>query len=225
MLLEARNLKKHFQHSRVRAVDGVSFSINKGETLGLVGESGSGKSTLAKLILRLLDADGGGLYFEGQELGILKQSDLKDFRKKAQIVFQEPFLSLDPRMTIGGILKVPFLIHGHAPTPILDEKAVALLRLVELPPDLARRYPRELSGGECQRVAIARALSTEPQLIVCDEAVSSLDVLVQAQILDLLLKLQARTKVSYLFISHDRRVVRHMSDRILTLKDGRIVSE
>jgi len=185
-----------------------------------MGESGSGKSTLAKLVLRLLPLDSGEIVFEGQRIESLKEKGLKPFRKKVQVVFQDPYLSLDPRMTVREILAEPFLINGQRDRNLLNKKVSDLLASVELPEMFASRRPHELSGGECQRVAIARAISTDPELIICDEAVSALDLLVQAQILNLLLKLQNETGMSYVFISHDLRVVRHMSDEILVMKDG-----
>ncbi len=220
MFLEAKNLRKSFGDGRVRAVDGVSFSLGKGRTLGVMGESGSGKSTLAKLVLRLLPLDSGEIFFEGQRIDSLKEKGLKYFRKKVQVVFQDPYLSLDPRMTVREILAEPFLINGQRGRNSLNKKVSGLLTSVELPEAFVSRLPHELSGGECQRVAIARAISTDPELIICDEAVSALDLLVQAQILNLLLKLQNETGMSYIFISHDLRVVRHMSDEILVMKDG-----
>jgi len=225
MFLEAKNLKKTFKHAKVNAVADVSFSLKKGETLGVVGESGSGKTTLAKLILRLLPLDAGEIYFEGHAIGRLKENELKSFRKRVQVVFQEPTQALDPRMRVSDILKESFWIQGQRDKNFLEGKVAELLRAVELPLTFASRYPHQLSGGECQRIAIARAISTDPELIVCDEPVSSLDVLVQIQILNLLLKLQKEKGVSYIFISHDLKVVRHMSDELLTLKDGRAISQ
>jgi peptide/nickel transport system ATP-binding protein/oligopeptide transport system ATP-binding protein len=217
-MLEARGLVKRFPSRHVTALDGVSFRLEKGKTLGIVGESGSGKSTLAKIALGLLRPDAGEVFFEGEPVFALGGGALKRFRRRVQAVFQEPFLSLNPRMKVGEILKEPFEIHGLAGG---DREGIArLLRAVELDPGFASRYPRELSGGECQRVAIARALSLDPAVIVCDEAVSALDALVQVQILNLLLKLQEERQVSYLFISHALKVVRHMSDDVLVLKDG-----
>jgi ABC-type glutathione transport system ATPase component len=217
VLLEAKNLTKNFKHPKVLALKGVSFSIEKGKTLGVVGESGSGKSTLAKLVTRLLPLDEGEIYFEGQRIDSLQEAALKNFRKRAQIIFQEPFLSLDPRLKVSAILEEPFLIHRPAPGTAIFEKIKGLLETVGLSSNFLGRYPRELSGGECQRVAIARALAVEPELIVCDEILSSLDAIAQAQIVNLLLGLQKERGVSYLFISHDLRWVRHMSDGILEI--------
>ena len=200
MLLEVKNLKKSFKNGRVKAVDGVSFTLEKGRTLGILGESGCGKSTLAKLVVGLLKPDAGEIIFKG---------------KAAQIIFQQPFLSLDPRMRVKEILEEAFIVSGDRMTL----KPVArLLEDVGLDLKLAHRFPHELSGGECQRIAIARALSLDPELVVCDEAVSSLDVISQIQILNLLLKIQQEKGTSYLFISHDPKVVRHMSDEILVMK-------
>ncbi len=222
IILEAKNLKKIYKSPRVTAVENVSLSIEKGKTLGLVGESGCGKSTLAKLLLRLEDLDAGEIYFEGKRIDQLKSKDLKIFRKKTQIIFQEPLEALDPRMTVYEALEEPFLIHGNSGPLSVEHKIDSLLGLVGLGAPFKKRLPKTLSGGECQRVGIARALALDPSLIICDEPVTSLDVIVQAQILNLLLKLQSQMGVSYLFISHDHRVVRHMSDAILVMKDGRI---
>lgn len=208
MLLKATGLRKSFDRGRVKALRGVSFSIERGKTLGIAGESGSGKSTLAKIILKLVPADGGVLHFEKNA--------------KVQAVFQDPYFSLDPRLRVGDSLKEAFLIRGVKNDRSLDEKTRSLLRTVELPEAFVTRYPHQLSGGECQRVAIARAISTEPDLIVCDEPVSSLDLVAQTDMLNLFLKLQKDRGVSYVFISHDLKVIRHMSDEVLILKDGEV---
>ena len=210
-LLRAEDLVKYYRSGGVKAVDGVSLEIRERETVGLVGESGSGKSTLAKLLMRLVEPDAGTVSFEGGK-----------FHKTAQMIFQEPHLSLDPRMTVSQTLFEALGVAGVRGRAECGRKTAQLLSMVELPASAAVRYPRFLSGGECQRVAIARALAVGPRLIICDEAVSSLDVIIRAQILNLLLKLQRETGLSYLFISHDHRVVRHMSDRILTMKNGKI---
>ncbi len=220
-MLEAASLVKRF--GRLTAVDGVSFSVKPGRTLGVAGESGSGKSTLAKLVLRLMRSDAGRVAFEGKDVFSMKRGELLRFRQKCQIVFQDPALSLDPRMRVRDVLKEPFLIHGEKGD--LDSRITALLKSVELDRRFLERFPSELSGGECQRVAIARALATDPEILVCDEAVSALDALVRVQVLDLLLRLQKERGVGYLFISHDLKVVRHMSDDVLILKDGRICEE
>lgn len=222
MLLEAKNLTKRFQSRHVIAVDDVSFALQKGETLGIVGESGSGKSTLAKLVLRLLSPDAGEIFFNGVSLSHLEGEGLRKFRKKAQIIFQHPAQSLDPRMKVAGILREPFLIHGLGEEALIRSRINEWLDRVELGERFLPRYPHELSGGECQRVAIARAMVLEPELLVCDEPVSALDWLVQAQLLNLLLRLQREKNSSLIFISHDLRVVRHMSDEILVMKEGRV---
>ena len=208
MLLEAKHLKKSYRRGQVRAVDDVSFSLNKNETLGIVGASGSGKSTLAKLILKVVPMDAGEILYEGASIGA---------------IFQDPFLSLDPKMNVRQILEEPFRIAGQNDRIFLEKKTKTLLSAVELPETLLFRLAHQLSGGECQRVAIARAISREPELIICDEPVSSLDTLIQAQILNLLLRLQKEKGVSYFFISHDQRVVRHMSDRVLVMEDGKVL--
>ncbi len=218
-LLEARALSKRYPGG-VLALDGVSFALETGRTLGVVGESGSGKSTLARVVLRLLEPDAGQVLFEGRDITRASGRALAAFRRKAQIVFQDPFLSLDPRQRVRDILAEPLLVHRLAARPELRRRTEELLRRVELPPGLAGRFPRELSGGECQRVSIARAIATDPGVLVCDEAVSSLDAIVRVQILDLFLRLQREKNVSYVFISHDLEVVRHMSDDVLVLKDG-----
>ncbi|MBI3315727.1 MAG: ABC transporter ATP-binding protein [Candidatus Omnitrophica bacterium] len=222
MLLEARGLRKTFKRAGITAVDGVSFSLRRGTTLGVVGESGCGKSTLAKLVLFLMEPDEGEVFFEGKKVGFGSADALKNFRKKVQIIFQEPFLSLDPRLRVDEILREPFAIQGVTDKIFLKKKVGELLRRVNLGGDLGRRFPHQLSGGECQRIAIARALSTDPELLVCDEPVSSLDSLTRAQVLNLLLELQRDRGISLLFISHDLRAVRHMSDEVLVMKEGRV---
>lgn len=209
MLLRANDLHKSYDRGRVKALAGVSFSLQKGKTLGIVGESGSGKSTLANIILKLIQPDKGELHFEEKNI-------------KVQAIFQDPYFSLDPRFKVIDSLKEPFLIRGQKNMGPLDEKARELLATVELSDKLLYRYPHQLSGGECQRVAIARAISTDPNLIVCDEPVSSLDLVAQTDMLDLFLKLQNERGVSYVFISHDLKVIRHMSDDVLVLKDGEL---
>lgn len=208
-LVEAKNVsksyKKLFSKEKFLALQNVSFKLQKGKTLGIVGESGSGKSTLARLILKLEKPDSGSV-----------------ISGSAQAVFQEPFASLDPRFTVREILREPFLVGNKKRKNISDSELENLLKEVGLGAHYLKRRPSQLSGGECQRVAIARALGPHPDLIVCDEAVSSLDALVQAQILNLFLKMQKEKGVSYIFISHDIRVVRHMSDEILVLKDGSV---
>ena len=218
-LLRGENLSKRFPERAIEAVRRVSLELASGQTMGILGESGSGKSTLARIILGLLKPDAGEVYFEDKSFSSFKKADWRYFRKNVQAVFQHPAQSLNPRMTVRQILEEPYQIHGLAGERI-SKKIENLLGSVELPARFLDRRPAQLSGGECQRVAIARALAPEPKLIVCDEAVSSLDLLVQAGILNLLLKLQTEKHVSYLFISHDAGVVRHMSDRILFMKNG-----
>ena len=222
-LLEARDVRKRFKG--VEAVRGVSFSIEPGEALGLVGESGSGKSTLAKLAARLLDPDAGQIRFGGEEISRRPQRQLGAFRRKVQIVFQNPLSSFDPRMTFGDSLAEAFRVDGEKDGAKIRRKLLDLLSWVELPSELAGRFPREVSGGECQRAALARALARGPELLVCDEPVSSLDLLAQARLLNLFLRLQKERGVSLFFISHDLRVIRHLCDRVLVMKDGLICEE
>ncbi len=228
-LLEVRDLSKHFvvrspggrRRARIlRAVDEVSFDLRAGETLGLVGESGCGKSTLGRTVLRLLDPDGGEVVLDGKRL----EDDADPaLRRTAQIVFQDPYTSLPPKMRVGRILAEPLLIHGIVPQRDIGRRVDALLADVGLKPEHAGALPHQLSGGQRQRVGVARALAVEPRLIVADEAVSALDVSVQAQILNLLKDLQQRHGIAYLFISHDLGVVRYMSHRIAVMYLGRIV--
>ena len=201
----------------MRAVDGVSFTIASGRTLGLVGESGSGKTTVGRTMLRLQEATGGRVLFDGRDVFALDSGALRALRRRMQIVFQDPYSSLNPRMTVQETLREPLEIHGLAGT------VAALLEEVGLDAAFATRYPHELSGGQRQRVGIARALSVEPQFIVCDEPVSALDVSVQAQVLNLLADLQARRRLTYLFIAHDLAVVRHIADDVAVMYLGKIV--
>jgi oligopeptide/dipeptide ABC transporter ATP-binding protein len=230
-LLSVDGLVKHFpvrtglfraRAGSVRAVDGVSFEIQRGETLALVGESGSGKTTTARLILRLLEPTGGGMRFDGEEILEFEGDRLKQFRRRAQIIFQDPFGSLNPRLTVGGTLREVLRVHSLAQGSE-DERVKELLDAVGLHPDDARKYPHEFSGGQRQRIGIARALAVEPEFIVADEPVSALDVSVQAQVLNLLADLQERFRLTYLFITHDLSVVRHVADRVAVMYLGRIV--
>ncbi|MFG1374057.1 oligopeptide/dipeptide ABC transporter ATP-binding protein [Xanthobacter oligotrophicus] len=209
--------------SVLRAVDGVSFTVEAGETVGLVGESGCGKSTLAKVLLRLVDPSAGRVVFDGTDVGGLKGAPLKAYRRQAQMVFQDPFASLNPRHTVGEILKGPLDVHGIGARQEREAAAGAALERVGLPREALRRYPHEFSGGQRQRLGIARALILSPRLVICDEPVSALDLSIQAQILNLLSRMKADLGLSYLFISHDLSVVRYFADRVLVMYLGRIV--
>ena len=224
-LLQVEHLVKHFpaRSGTLRAVDDVSFSIDSGRTLGLVGESGSGKSTLGRALLRLIEPTAGSIRFAGEELTSLRPAAMKPFRRQMQIVFQDPYASLDPQMRVEQIVAEPLLIHRVGSRKERQAEARSLLARVGLPAAAARRFPREFSGGQRQRIAIARALALAPKLIVCDEAVSALDVSIQAQILNLLRDLQRDLSLSYLFISHDLAVVREMADRVAVMYVGKIV--
>jgi oligopeptide transport system ATP-binding protein len=230
-LLEVEALHKNFgggntlfgaKRATVRAVDGVSFTLAAGETLGLVGETGSGKSTLGRLVLRLIEPSGGELRFEGRDVISASAGELRAMRPRMQMVFQDPYGSLDPRMTAGQIIAEPMTTQGMSRHEA-RERVGALLSLVGLRAAMAGRYPHEFSGGQRQRIGIARAIALDPALVVLDEPVSALDVSVQAQILNLLAEIQARSSVSYLFIAHDLAVVRHVSDRVAVMYLGRIV--
>jgi oligopeptide transport system ATP-binding protein len=220
-------IKKGFLWDRtvdhVKAVDDVSFEIREGETLGLVGESGSGKSTTGYCVLRLLKATSGSVRFQGEELTKLRREALRSTRREMQIVFQDPYASLNPRMTIGDIVGEPLLVHGLGTRQRRRRTVEELLEVVGFNPDFINRYPHEFSGGQRQRIGIARALALNPRLIVCDEPVSALDISIQAQILNLLKDLQQEFFLSYLFIAHDLAVVKGMSDRIAVMNLGKIV--
>ncbi len=231
-LLEVRNLKTHFpvkggvflrSVATSKAVDGVTFSLRAGETLGLVGESGCGKSTLGKTIARLIRPTEGSVHFEGRNLAPLSRKELKPFRRRLQMIFQDPTESLNSRHTVGELLAEPFVIHGIGTSADRGRRVSELLAKVGLDPEAARRYPFEFSGGQRQRIGIARALALNPSLVICDEPVSALDVSIQSQVLNLILDLQRELGLSYLFIAHNLAIVKHVSDRIAVMYLGRIV--
>jgi len=233
-ILEVRDLVKYYPVTRgivfkktighVQAVDGVSFDLHKGETLGVVGESGCGKSTLARVLMHLEKPTGGGVTFNGQDIYKLSASGLRRLRRNIQLVMQDPYTSLNPRMTVGDIVGEPFEIHADvAPKGSRRMKVLEMLDVVGLNPEHINRYPHQFSGGQRQRIGIARALALNPQIIICDEPVSALDVSIQAQVMNLLERLQTELGLSYVFIAHDLSVVRHIADRVAVMYLGKIV--
>jgi oligopeptide transport system ATP-binding protein len=207
----------------VRAVDGISFDIKRGETLGLVGESGSGKSTTGRAVLQLRRPTSGKVHFEDADLVALKGERLRSMRRKMQMIFQDPYASLNPRMTVGEIVGEPLMVHNVAKSKEIEERVKQLLELVKLEPAFISRYPHEFSGGQRQRIGVARALALQPSFIVCDEPISALDVSIQAQVVNLLEELQGQFNLTYLFIAHDLSMVRHISDRVAVMYLGAIM--
>ncbi|MBE9561587.1 MAG: dipeptide ABC transporter ATP-binding protein [Proteobacteria bacterium] len=231
-IISTENLQKYFPvHSGffsnisgwVKAVDNISFEVYPGETLGLVGESGCGKTTVGRALLRLLEPTAGKIYFEGEDLLEMNKSELRNIRRRMQVIFQDPYSSLNPRMTIGNIIGEALKVHGIAKGIKLEQRLSKLLDRVGLSPSYHSRYPHEFSGGQRQRIGIARALALNPKFIICDEAVSALDVSIQAQIINLLRDLQAEYNLAYLFISHDLNVVQYIADRVAVMYLGKIV--
>jgi oligopeptide transport system ATP-binding protein len=232
-LVDVRNLRMYFPIRRglliervvghVHAVDDISFQVKRGETLGLVGESGCGKSTTGRAVLQIYKPTAGQVLFDGKDITKATGKDLRLYRRNMQMIFQDPFASLDPRMTVGGIISEPLEIHNLGKAKEREEKVREMLRIVGLNPYFANRYPHEFSGGQRQRIGVARALALEPEFIVCDEPISALDVSIQAQIINLLEELQQQYNLTYLFIAHDLAVVRHISDRVAVMYVGKIV--
>jgi oligopeptide transport system ATP-binding protein len=232
-LLDVRDLKMHFPLTQgiliqrvighVRAVDGISFSIERGKTLGLVGESGSGKTTIGRTLIRLYKPTAGQILFGNQDLATLKGEELRQIRRRVQMVFQDPYASLNPRFTIGSLIAEPMHIYNVAPRNEIRERTAELLKVVGLRSEYIDRYPHEFSGGQRQRIAVARAISINPEFVIADEPVSALDVSIRAQVLNLLQRLQRQFNLTYLFVSHDLSVVRHVADRIAVMYLGKIV--
>ncbi|ADO73215.1 ABC transporter ATP-binding protein [Stigmatella aurantiaca] len=231
-LLQVRDVKTHFPvrggllgrvSGTVKAVDGVSFDVMRGETLGLVGESGCGKSTLGRTLLRLIEPTAGSIRFEGEELTGLEPGRLRALRRRMQLIFQDPYASLNPRLTVRDLIGEPFAIHGLAQGREREEKVLALVDLMGLPRDAMDRYPHEFSGGQRQRIGIARSIALRPDLVIADEPISALDVSIQAQIINLLVDLQRELKLTYLFIAHDLKIVEYISTRVAVMYLGKIV--
>ncbi len=231
-ILQVRNLKKYFPIragllrrvvAHVKAVDDVSFDVFDGTTVGLVGESGSGKTTVGRTILKLIEPTSGEILFNGTNIAHLKSSQMLEFRKEMQMIFQDPYGSLNPRMTVGEIIAEPLVVHTKMSKQEIEKRVYELLEVVGLRPEYARRYPHEFSGGQRQRIGIARALALQPKFIVADEPVSALDVSIQAQVINLMIELQQKYGISFLFIAHDLAVVRHMSDYVAVMYLGKIM--
>lgn len=232
-LLDVRDLKMHFPLTQgiimqrvigyVRAVDGISFTIERGQTLGLVGESGSGKTTIGRTLIRLYKPTAGQILFDNEDLALAKGEDLRQIRKRVQMVFQDPFASLNPRYTVGSLISEPMQIFKTGSNKDIQDRTIELMRVVGLRAEYADRYPHEFSGGQRQRIAIARALSINPEFVIADEPVSALDVSVRAQVLNLMQRLQQQFNLTYLFVSHDLSVVRHVADRVAVMYLGKIV--
>lgn len=231
-IVEVRNVKKYFpvkggifnrKQNVVKAVDGISFSIKRGETFGIVGESGSGKSTLGQTILRLTEPTAGNVYYEGEDISHLSQQDMRTYRRHMQMVFQDPFSSLNPRMRVGELIEEPMVVHQYANAADRRNRVRLLLGTVGLPAEAADKFPHEFSGGQRQRIGIARSLSIQPKFIIADEPVSALDVSIQSQILNLISDLQDEFDLTYLFIAHDLSVVKHISDRIGVMYLGKMM--